>query len=119
MIVLVITGCKKIKDDIDLHYSCFGAVVAACTTLVYYLMFAGLHYLAMKKCIKKEENLCEPFNKRVLLIASGFVGTGFVIMATYPYPVIRHTAVIAAAIVLLMRRKTIVKMIESIIRIRQ
>ena len=98
----------------------FGAVAAAYTTLVCYMMFAGLHYLAMKKCLKKEENICEPFNKRELLvIASGFVGTAFIIMATYPYPVIRYTAIIAAVITLLMRRKTIVKMIESIIRIRK
>ena len=95
----------------------FGYIAAGYTTLFCYILFAFGHYLFMKKLLSQKLPDTHIYNIRyifffslVLLIAM------FLIVAVYPYILIRYTIILVIFIGLFLNRK---KIMDSIVIIKK
>ncbi len=94
----------------------FGYIAAGYTTLTCYLVFAIAHYWFMKKVCR---DCCDgeyPYEtKKIVYISVPFLIVGFILLATYNYPIIRYSIVAASAVVAIIMRKKILKIVKRII----
>ncbi len=84
----------------------FGYVAAAYTTLISYIVLTMMHYRAYQRTITANDVPDELYNFKLMNgITIGFLLSGFVLMALYPYPAVRYVMICAALIVIFMKRK--------------
>ena len=98
----------------------FGYMAAGYTTLTCYLVFAIAHYLFMKKVCR---DCCDgeyPYEtKKIVYISVPFVIVGFILLATYNYPIIRYSIVAASAAVVIIKRKKILEIVKRIVSLKK
>jgi len=103
--------------NIGLNYvfiSLYGYYAAGYTTLVSYMIYAGMHFLFMRKICRVELEDPEVFNvKRLIGISVVFLAAGFSVMVTYNYPIIRYLILGIYIIVIVVNRKRIFKYMKS------
>lgn len=95
----------------------YGFIAAGYTTLFCYLLFTLMHYLFMLVICKKKITGTAVFDNQ-FIFASCLVITGLAAgcLILYNYSFVRYLTLIMAAIVLLIKRKTIMTIIRSIRR---
>ena len=97
----------------------FGYLAAGYTTLLCYIVYAIAHYLFMRKVCRCFCEDKQPYDPKIIFIISFiFVFTGFLLMITYDYPLVRYSIVVVLSIVLVVKRKKIIDTIKKIIGLR-
>lgn len=98
----------------------FGYIAAGYTTLVCYIVYAIAHYIIMKKVCDKYCEKKYPYNtKTILKITVPFLIIGFVFLGTYLYPIIRYSFVLAAVIIVVIKRKKIISYLKTLFMLRK
>lgn len=97
----------------------FGYYAAGYTTLFCYMIFSILHYIFMKKIVKENLKNEDIYPLRSFLgITFFFLALGFLILCTYKFNYIRYCIIIIFLISLVIFRKKVMGIINSILRIR-
>ena len=97
----------------------FGYCAAGYTTLACFIIFAVYHFHFMRKICKKEMGEVFPYSTRILLIITGiFMVLGFALLFTYYNVFVRYVFIVLLFIVVIIKRKTILKMAKKILDIR-
>lgn len=98
----------------------FGYRAAGYTTLVCYAIYVCCHYWCMTRICKKEFPRIRIYDpKKLLLFYSFLIIVGFALMATYNYPVIRYSILAIIVIIAFVKRKIIIKKIQTILRLKK
>lgn len=97
----------------------FGYCAAGYTTLACFIIFAVYHFHFMRKICKKEMGEVFPYSTRILLIITGiFMVLGFALLFTYYNVFVRYVFIVLLFIVVIIKRKTTLKMAKKILDIR-
>ena len=98
----------------------FGYIAAGYTTLVCYIVYTIFHYRAMHKICSEQFDDIQPYNVRIYMaIAISFIVVGFIFLFSYCSLVLRYGILVALAILLACKRRTIITAITSIMSIRE
>ena len=95
----------------------FGFIAAAYTTLISYLLLAGLDYFYMIRICKKEnidENLYSI--KGLIAVFVVFAVLAFTAMSLYNYPIIRYTIILCVFLLMFMFRNRLIELFKTIKR---
>ena len=94
----------------------FGYIAAAYTTLICYITFSVFHYALMKRVCRESMSIESPLKAPILLKMSAvFLAIGFLMLATYDYPVIRYSIIAVVLIATLVKRKYLYRKLLPII----
>lgn len=95
----------------------FGYIAAAYTTLGSYMLMALLHYFAMRRVLKRKGNNIKIYDyRKILFIAGLFLIFGTIMGMLSNFIVIRLIIVLATIIVLIIKRKYIKKIINTLFK---
>ena len=84
----------------------FGYIAAAYTTLFCNALYTAVHYCLMKMALRKHMKGIKVYNMRnIAFISILFIAAGFILMALYPYSVLRYSLIAAALVVSFATRK--------------
>lgn len=98
----------------------FGYIAAGYTTLVCYILYAGFHYIFMRKLCNANLNGDQPYNlKVILLISVGFMGMGYVFLATYRLPVLRYTLLLLVVVAIVIKRRLIISTVKNMFALKK
>jgi O-antigen/teichoic acid export membrane protein len=98
----------------------FGYYAAGYNTLLCYILFALFHYIMMRKVCRTYLDNRKGYDEKVLLLISIlFMLIGFILLATYSYPVIRYAFVLIMLLVVFVKRYTIRNIVVDMIKIRK
>ena len=98
----------------------FGYYAAGYTTLICYIVYVICHYLCMREICKKYLNSAKVFDLKILIgISSGFMGCGFILLATYSYPTIRYTVIIISMLVFIIFHRQIVGIMKQLLDLKR
>lgn len=98
----------------------FGYVAAGYTTLGCYIAYACCHYVYMGiVCTRYGEGFPPLDARRILSIGVPFLLCGFVILATYGYPLVRYGLVALACMLCFAYRKQIVSAVRGMLQLRR
>lgn len=98
----------------------FGYYAAGYTTLFCYIIYAVMHYIFMKSICKKELEVNEIYNKKVLIGFSGsYLLIGMSLIFTYQYPVLRYSIAVLCFVFLIIYRKKLISSIKQFMDIRK
>lgn len=93
----------------------YGYIAAAYTTLSCYLFYCFMHFFFMRRVCKKYCSGEQPYNiGEILIISSAFLVLGFLLMSLYPYWHIRYAFLVAVLTMLIIKRKSLLKVIHII-----
>ena len=95
----------------------FGFIAAAYTTLISYLLLAGLDYFYMIRICKKEnidENLYSI--KGLIAVFVVFAVLAVTAMSLYNYPIIRYTIILCVFLLMFMFRNRLIELFKTIKR---
>lgn len=97
----------------------YGYFAAGYTTLVGYLVYAGMHFYFMNKTLvqKSAENVFDI--GKLLIMSFTFLTVGLLLMFTYLLPAIRYSLLLCIGILMCIFRKKIFKIANRIISIRK
>ena len=104
--------------NIGLNYVCikmFGFIAAAYTTLVCYVLFTFGHYLYMNYSVRKivkQKYVFQPV--RLMILSIGIIAAGLVVVVLYDHPIIRYLLIAISAIILYIKRNTIISILKSV-----
>lgn len=88
----------------------FGYYAAGYTTLFCYIVYAIGHYCFMRRVCKQYMNNIKVYNVSYIVgMAISFLSAGFLMMLTYPYPVIRFGIITVFVIVIIWKRDFFIK----------
>lgn len=98
----------------------FGYKAAGYTTLICYMVYSGSHYYLMKKISKEKFPNRQIYNMRILLtITFVFMLIGFLLLATYAYPVLRYSIIFVILVIIFIKRHFIIDVINQLLYIRK
>lgn len=96
----------------------FGYKAAGYTTLLCYALYVIFHYIMMKRICKNFMNSQQVFDTRKILIITGlFMALGFIFLLLYKFIIIRYLLIFLIAIVIIIRRKDIICLIDTLFNI--
>lgn len=92
----------------------FGFVSAAYTTLISYMVFAGMNYLFYKKTLKDRDIPNDLYNmKAMMIILAVFTALVFTIMPLYNFSIVRYIIVLVLGIAIFIKRNMIMGFIRG------
>ena len=95
----------------------FGYQAAGYTTLICYMINAGMHYYFMRKVCRTYLDDLRPYKCRVLaLITGSFMAVGFLYIPMYANIVIRYGVTIIFAVAMLSQKNKIIPVIKSMMK---
>lgn len=98
----------------------YGYIAAGYTTLVCYALYAGMHYLFMRKVCRTFCDNRYPYDTKIIVgIMLVFMGIGFLLLLTYAYPVIRYGIAVAILILCFMKRDYLLRVAQRIWSLRK
>ena len=98
----------------------FGYYAAGYTTLFCYMLYALMHYLFMRSIMKNYEGGTKVYSVRVLFgITVSFIITGFLLMLTYNYPIVRYSCITIGIVAIVIMRRQIMKLIKAMLEMRK
>lgn len=93
----------------------FGFIAAGYTTLFCYVFYAVVHYGFMKKIIRVELEGVHVYDVGIVMaISVTFLGAAAIMMATYNLAIIRYAIIAVAFVILLVKRKQIMDVINEV-----
>ena len=109
--------------NLGLNYVCiqwFGYIAAGYTTLFCYIIQFTCHYIMMQKVCNMHLDGVVVYKPSVMIgMILAFFVAGFAFMLTYDYPVIRYALLGVAIIAVIIKRKTIIGFIQTLLKNRQ
>ena len=121
-LVMIATTASALLN-IMLNYifiNMFGYIAAGYTTLICYILYAAFHYIFMRKLCGQQLDGAQPYKLSILLLISGgFVGLGFLFLATYNVPVVRLTLLAVLVFSIIILRKKIVRTIGNMFALKK
>lgn len=97
----------------------FGYVAAGYTTLICYIVYCIGHYILMTKICDEFCDGIRPYNLWILiLISSGFVTAGFILLVTYHFWYIRYALCVLAIVAVAVKRREIVEVVNKLTALR-
>lgn len=97
----------------------FGYYAAGYTTLFCYILYSLGHYWFMRKVCKECMNGIKVYEPKIIAaIALVFMISGFGIMATYNYPIIRYSILAVIVVLIIVFRNKIKQLIKEMMNIR-
>lgn len=98
----------------------FGYYAAGYTTLLCFMVYAGMHYIFMKKICRDYLDGAQAYSTKTLfIITSFFMAFGFAILFTYKTPVLRYSCIAALALAVLVKRRYIIDTVKSLISMKK
>jgi O-antigen/teichoic acid export membrane protein len=98
----------------------FGYVAAAYTTLICYILYCVFHYIVMTRICNDYLDGVKPYNTKFLILFSLiFLASGFAMLFTYDYPIIRYSIIAVAVIVMIVKRNKIKESFSKILALRK
>lgn len=98
----------------------FGYTAAGYTTLACYIIYAGFHYLFMRKICNDYLDGAQPYDLRYLLGITGvFLACGFVFLSTYHHPAIRYSILAVLLVAMFIKRHTIIAFIKKMLALKK
>lgn len=121
--IIMLSGVLAALANVGLNYifikQC-GYMAAGYTTLICYIVYSAGHFALMKKvCGEFCGGRCPYSIKKIMMITIPFLASGFLIMFTYNYTVIRYGIAAAAVIMAVIKRKTISDTVKRIMTIKK
>ena len=114
-LLVIATGGAALLNVV-LNYLCikeFGFVAAAYTTLVSYVVFAVCNYFSYKRTAKKHGIEPNMYNEKLLVVLFlVFIILGFLAMSLYDFFIARYSAIAAAVVVIVLKRKRIIGLVR-------
>ncbi len=114
--LLVLSGAIPCVVNLILNYifiPIFGMVAAAYTTLVSYVLFAGINYFLSLKILKEQGNHHSLYDiKGLIILLVLLCALSALVMALYGQPVIRFVLIAIIVLIAVIKRNTILKMIR-------
>lgn len=99
---------------------CFGYIAAGYTTLACFMIYSAGHYYFMNKVCAEYCGGVKPYKTKIIMVISlAFMASGFLIFATYDYPLLRYGIVFIVAMILVLKRNIIYDMIQNLIHLRK
>ena len=93
----------------------FGYIAAGYTTLASYVVFFGCNYIAMKKIMRKEEVEDNMYDYRKLAVFTiAFTAITALAMALYEFMIIRGIVLLAALVLMVIKRKQVIKAVKTV-----
>lgn len=121
--IIMFAGVLAALANLGLNYifiDKFGYIAAGYTTLICYMLYAAGHYVLMKKTCKDFCGGRCPYSlKTIAPIAAVFLASGFLIMFTYNYIIIRYSIAAAAIIAAVVKRKAIAASVQRLLAIKK
>ena len=115
-LLVIATGGAALLNVV-LNYLCikeFGFVAAAYTTLASYVVFAVCNYFSYKRTAKKHGIEPNMYNEKLLVVLFlVFIILGFLAMSLYDFFIVRYSAIAAAVVVIVLKRKRIIGLVRS------
>lgn len=115
-LLVIATGGAALLNVV-LNYLCikeFGFVAAAYTTLASYVVFAVCNYFSYKRTAKKHGIEPNMYNEKLLVVLFlVFIILGFLAMSLYDFFIARYSAIAAAVVVIVLKRKRIIGLVRS------
>lgn len=97
----------------------FGYLAAGYTTLISYIIYAGMHYLFMRKICRTFCQSRYPYDTKIIIgIALFFITISFSLLFTYEYPIIRYAIALVILLFVIVKRKFFIEKINEIWSIR-
>ena len=97
-----------------------GYMAAGYTTLACYILYAAFHYVFMRKLCNEKLNGDQPYSLKILLIITiGFMGIGFVFLATYNLPILRYILLTVVVGILIIKRNTIISTVKNMFALKK
>ena len=91
----------------------FGYYAAGYTTLICYLIYVGCHYYCMQKLCKENLDGVQIYEtKKLLILMAVFMLSGFMLLVTYSYPVIRYILAASGLGLVLLNKKKIISSLK-------
>jgi len=98
----------------------YGYYAAAYTTLFCYIVYVMAHYIFMRRVCNRYMGGVVVYKPSILLlIYSGFMVAGFVLMLTYNYPVVRYSIIAVALIAIIIKRREVARIVGRLLEIRK
>lgn len=98
----------------------FGYYAAGYTTLLCFMVYAGMHYIFMKKICRDYLDGAQAYSTKTLfIITSLFMVFGFAILFTYKTPVLRYSCIAGLALAVLVKRGYIIDTVKSLISMKK
>lgn len=98
----------------------FGYIAAGYTTLFCYMIYTLGHYIFMNRVCDQKCNGLRPYKlKYILVIAMGFLSSGFVLLLTYRSMLMRYSLIAVMLVIMIVYRKKILQLVKKIIDIRK
>lgn len=114
-LLVIATGGAALLNVV-LNYLCikeFGFVAAAYTTLASYVVFAVCNYFSYKRTAKKHGIEPNMYNEKLLVVLFlVFIILGFLAMSLYDFFIARYSAIAAAVVVIVLKRKRIIGLVR-------
>lgn len=114
-LLVIATGGAALLN-VALNYLCikeFGFVAAAYTTLASYVVFAFCNYFSYKRTAKKHGIEPNMYNEKLLVVLFlVFIILGFLAMSLYDFFIARYSAIAAAVVVIVLKRKRIIGLVR-------
>lgn len=97
----------------------YGYFAAGYTTLIGYIVYAGLHFIFLKRILAKESKTVVFNVKIILLISVLFILAGFLVMNLYKFDVIRYIVLIIIVIISIVFRERLLKYFKELVSMRK
>ena len=95
----------------------FGFIAAAYTTLLSYILFAGMNYYYYKKMLKEKNMPDDLYDMKLMLLILGvYTVLSYAIMMTYSHNIIRYIVVAAAAVLVLINIKRVTALVKNLMK---
>ena len=121
--LVAVATCAGAALNMILNYifiKMFGYYATGYTTLACYIVYAGMHYVFMKKiCVDELQGEVVYKNRTMIVISVVFMIAGFILLFTYKLPVLRYSIIGASLTVVVVYRKRIIEAITKIIALRK
>lgn len=97
----------------------FGYMAAGYTTLFCYILYSIIHYCLMHSVCKKNCHGIQPYSiKKLCLITIPFLISGFTLLSTYNYPLIRYGLIIIIIIGGIVKKEKLIIIAKRIINLK-
>lgn len=98
----------------------YGYYAAGYTTLICFMLYSIFHFCFMNKLVKINHPYEKVYDLKVILfITVLFLGGGFSLLITYNHPIIRYGVIFVMIIIILIKRKWLLSIMNQFINIKK
>jgi O-antigen/teichoic acid export membrane protein len=93
----------------------FGFIAAAYSSLISYIVYAIMHYLFMRRTLKKHLDGLDVYNNKLIFkMAIAFIAIILLVNVLYQFTIIRYTVIVFSLVMVVVKRKYLLGMVNSL-----